>query len=53
MRTLLTKRKAQGGWRASKGGIPVTGISKTYFATGWGQGLFSQVFHGCERRGEK
>ena len=53
MRALLTKRKAQGGWRASKGGIPVTGISKIYFATGLGQGLFSRVFHGSERRDEK
>lgn len=38
-----TKRKAPGGWRASQGGIPVTGIDKPYFPQCWLQGLISNA----------
>jgi hypothetical protein len=43
MRSLLTKRKALGGWRATQGEIPVTGMSSPYFVGRRLQGLFSRI----------
>ena len=43
MRSLLTKRKAPGGWRATQGEIPVTGMKQTYFGGRGLQGLFSGI----------
>jgi hypothetical protein len=43
MRSLLTKRKALGGWRATQGEIPVTGMKLSYFVGCGLQGLSSRI----------
>jgi hypothetical protein len=43
MRITRSKRNAPGGWRASQGGIPVTGIKLTYFAGRCLQVLFLRI----------
>jgi hypothetical protein len=45
-----SKRKAPGGWRATQGEIPVTGMKLTYFALRWLQSLFSRVVWTMEQR---
>jgi hypothetical protein len=48
MRAVQTKREAPGGWRATQGEIPVTGMRKIYCAGFWLQGLF---FRAVEAQG--
>jgi hypothetical protein len=50
MRSLLTKRKALGGWRATQGEIPVTGMRLIYRAGRWVQSLFSRAVWNMEQR---
>jgi hypothetical protein len=50
MRSLLTKRKALGGWRATQGEIPVTGMRSIYRAERWVQSLFSRAVWNMEQR---
>ena len=50
MSAIKTKRKAQGGWRATQGRIPVAGIEAIYFAGRLLQSLFSQVVWAMEQR---
>jgi hypothetical protein len=39
-----TKRKAPGGWRATQGRIPVTGMPKHYRRWRWVQSPFAEIF---------
>ena len=50
MRTTRFKRNAPGGWRATQGGIPVTGMVLTYRAGRWVQSLFSWAVWAMEHR---
>ena len=50
MRAVQTKREAPGGWRATQGRIPVTGMKVTYRAGRWVQSLFSRVVWAIEQR---
>ena len=50
MRTIKTKRKTPGGWRASQGRIPVTGMVVIYRAGRWVQSLFSRAVRTMEQR---
>jgi hypothetical protein len=50
MSSLLTKRKALGGWRATQGEIPVTGMKLIYRAGRWVQSLFSRAVWNMEQR---
>lgn len=49
MRTIETKKEAPGGWRATQGRIPVTGIKVTYGVGRWVQSLFSRVVWAMEQ----
>jgi len=50
MRITRSKRNAPGGWRASQGGIPVTGMLAIYRAGRWVQSLFSRTVWEMEQR---
>jgi hypothetical protein len=50
MRSIRTKRKAPGGWRATQGGIPVSGIKVVYRVGRWVQRLFSRTVWAMEQR---
>jgi hypothetical protein len=50
MSAFPNEKKAPGGWRATQGGIPVTGMKVIYFALRWLQSLFSRVVWTMEQR---
>lgn len=50
MRTIKTKKEAPGGWRATQGRIPVTGMMAIYRTGRWVQSLFSRVVWEMEQR---
>jgi hypothetical protein len=50
MSAFPNEKKAPGGWRATQGGIPVTGTKVIYRVGRWVQRLFSRTVWAMEQR---